>query len=276
MSDEVETATIGRRAPSLRAVEIWASRVLTLLGYLVAIVAVGAVAAAGAPTAAALGHGILLVAILTHAGARLERARQGSDALARGLCGLALVPLLALVGTALSADLLPAAVRITLVALSALAGALLVARVLDLTRAELGLRGGSAAAQLAVALTGIPLGLLALALGGARAFEPLAGASPVPLAVAIVLAAAVQELIFRGVLAAAFGQLFGRAGIAWTSALFAAAAVATGSVGLVAVLALCGLVWGWARERTGSIAGTTAAHVLVASGLALVAPNVLG
>jgi membrane protease YdiL (CAAX protease family) len=249
--------------------------VLTLLGYLVAIVAVGAVAAAGAPTAAALGHGILLVAILTHAGARLERARQGSDALARGLCGLALVPLLALVGTALSADLLPAAVRITLVALSALAGALLVARVLDLTRAELGLRGGGGA-QLAVALTGIPLGLLALAVGGARAFEPLAGASPVPLALAIVLAAAVQELIFRGVLATTFGQLFGRMGIASTSGLFAAAAVATGSVGLVAVLALCGLVWGWARERTGSIAGTTAAHALVAGGLALLAPTGLG
>jgi len=185
------------------------------------------------------------------------------------------VPLLALVGTALSADLLPAAVRITLVALSALAGALLVARVLDLTRAELGLRGGGGA-QLAVALTGIPLGLLALAVGGARAFEPLAGASPVPLALAIVLAAAVQELIFRGVLATTFGQLFGRMGIASTSGLFAAAAVATGSVGLVAVLALCGLVWGWARERTGSIAGTTAAHALVAGGLALLAPTGLG
>ncbi|MDQ3093347.1 MAG: CPBP family intramembrane metalloprotease [Actinomycetota bacterium] len=276
MSEQMESATIAGRAQPLSARETPASTLLTLLGYLAALVAMGVLAAAGAPTAAAIGHGVLLVVILTHAGARLEKAKQVPDALGRGLCGLALVPLLGLVGTALTSDLLPAPAHVVLVALFALVGAVLVARILDLTPAELGVRRGRLPVQLGVGLTGIPLGLLALVLGGGRAFEPLAGSSPILLVPAILLAAAVQELVFRGVLATTFAALFGRAGIVCTSALFAVAAVGTGSVGLVVALLVCGLVWAWARERTGSIAGTTVAHALVAGGLAFLPPPALG
>lgn len=272
----METATIAGSAHSLGAGETRASTVLTLLGYVAGLVAAGVLGVAGAPTSAALGYGVLLVVTLFHAGARLEKAKQAPDAIARGLCGLALVALLGLVGTALTSDLLPAAAHVALVALFALVGAVLAARILDLTPAELGVRRGRLPVQLGVGLTGIPLGLLALALGGGRAFEPLAGSSLILLVPAIIFAAAVQELIFRGVLAATLATLLGRAWIVCTSALFAVTAVGTGSVGLVVALLICGVVWAWARERTGSIAGTTVAHALVAGGLAFVPPPGLG
>lgn len=275
MSDEVETATITGTVPPLRGLVTRASTVLPLAGYLAALAAVQTAAARGSPVPAALGHGVLLIAILTHAGACLERAGRGENALGRSLCGLALVPLLGLLGLALGSYLVPAAARVALVALSALAGALLVARVLGLRAPELGLRAGGWHDQLVVAVSGIPLGLLALALGAGEAFEPLRETSPIAPACAIVLAAAVQEVIFRGILATTFGELFGRAGMLWTSALFAATAIASGSVGLVVALALCGLVWAWGRQRTGSIVGTIVAHALVAGTLAFV-PKMLG
>ncbi len=264
----MESTTIPSRVPSLGGIAARASTAGPLLGYLVALAAAGAATAGGAPILAALGHGLLLVAMLTHAGVRLERAGQAGDALGRSLCGLGLLPLLGLVGTTLGSDPMSAPARVALIALSALAGAWLVARTLGLGGRELGLVGASWPVQLGVALSGIPLGLLALVLGGAGAFGGLRAASAVVLALALLLAAAVQELIFRGILAATFDDLFGRGGVLWTSALFAAMGVATGSIGLVFALGLSGLVWGLARDRTGSIVGTTAAHALVACALA--------
>lgn len=272
----MEAASIANTASPRRGLATRASTVLPLLGYLAALIAVETVAATEALALTALGHGVLVVAILTHAGARLERAGQARDALGRTLCGLALLPLVGLVATALAFESLPAAERVAITALAALGGVLMSARTLNLGMPELGLRSGNLPVQLGVALTGAPLALLALILGGGRAFEPLGEASTLPLVFAIVVAAPVQELVFRGILATTFGELFGRAGMVWTSVLFAVAAIATGSVGMVVALAICGLVWGWARERTGSIAGTAVAHVLVAGGLVFVPPPVLG
>ena len=271
------SATIAGRVPPRTGVPTSrASTVLPLLTYVAGLVGVEVVAALGRPVLAVLASGALAVAVLNYAGVRVERATGGRDALGRALCALALLPLIGLVGTALAIDSVPATARVALVAVSSLAGAVVAARALGLTTEELGLKRGRVHAQVGIASTGIPLGLLALALGGGETFAPLREASPVALAAAIVLAAAVEELIFRGILASTFEELVMRSGILWTSALFAVTAIATGSVGLVITLALCGLVWGWARRRTGSIAGTAVAHALFAGLLAFVPPSVLG
>jgi hypothetical protein len=135
-------------------------------------------------------------------------------------------------------------------------------RALGLTRAQLGLVRAALGPQLAIAATGVPLGLLAyLAL---RPAAPLAA----PAVAAIVGAAVVEEVLFRGTLQQASGAVV-------SAVAYAVLAIAGGSAAYVAVAALAGAWFSYAVARRRCLWGVLGAHALAAAGAAVVWPIVL-
>jgi membrane protease YdiL (CAAX protease family) len=158
----------------------------------------------------------------------------------------------------------------------------LTARELGLGRDALYLTLRHRRRQILIALLGLPLGFLAY--GGLRP-APLGGVLQLPLgggaiAVAIVslsVLAFAEELLFRGVLQPLLIRVHGRAaGIAVTAALSGTVVLGTRSLPYGAFAALVAGGFGLACNRTGSIAGTSAARALMLIGLLVVWPLALG
>jgi membrane protease YdiL (CAAX protease family) len=131
--------------------------------------------------------------------------------------------------------------------------------------------------QAAAAGAGFTLGLLAYLLGAARLWPQGADAGRVLLALAAtVVAAAVEEIVFRGVVQLSLQRALGRAGVIATSLLFTATYLDLDTIALVMVIALASVVFAYTVARSGTLTGAIAGHVLLAVGAGALWPALLG
>jgi membrane protease YdiL (CAAX protease family) len=126
-------------------------------------------------------------------------------------------------------------------------------------------------------LTGYVLSFVAYLAGAPALAAP--GASPTDLilaSVAVMVAAAAEELLFRGVLQGSLQRAAARPGVLMGVALFPCMYLGFGSTTLVLVMLLAGLLFATAVLRTGATGAVIIGHAGLAFGAAVVWPYVLG
>jgi membrane protease YdiL (CAAX protease family) len=154
----------------------------------------------------------------------------------------------------------------------------LAARAYGFSLASLGLRRGGLVAQLAIAASGVPLGIAAYVI-----LRPPHVASRLDWShvlfgslTLLVFAAFVEELLFRGLLQRAAIDTFGAVGAVFVNVVFAVTAIGSLSAGYALFVGLEGGWFSFAAGRSRCLWGVIAAHALAAVGLVLVWPVVLG
>ena len=260
----------GLRLPALdgaMALRSQATAIVVLL-YTVAIGGAEVVALVGGVAAGTVCDAVLLGILWTHhvvASRGAARSLTPSQPLPRALLALALLPLLRMLSVTMPVRLLPQISWYALIGVPLLLGVVITARVLDLSAFRLGLRvQGWWPWQPLIALSGLPLAVIALAL---MRPQPLiartdVGVGPVLVSALILLifVGFTEELVFRGVLQHVAVDVFGRAGLVWSSALFAFMYLGSLSPSYVLFMLLVGLFFAWCVDRTGSLWGVAVAH----------------
>ncbi len=236
-------------------------------GYSAAILGAELVAAYYNPLLALVLQGAIIVGLLAHAATR-QRA-----AVRRLFLVLALVPLLRLVSMVLVTSLLPTVYLYALVALPVASALFMVARGEGLTWESLGLGRVAWKPEILMALCGLPLSL-----GGYWLLQPAPlltgwGWSAFMVAACIlILAATVEETLFRGLLQQAAYAVFGTSGIVYSSLVYAISFSSWQAVEYLGAALVLGLCFGWWAKRTGSLWGVIAAHSIINIGMFLVWP----
>lgn len=239
-----------------------------LAGYTVSIGLVEALLAFGDVTVGFAGHAVLILLLLVHY-ALNSRSRP-----ARILPVLALLPLMRILSlTMIFQELIPLYWYV-LIGAPVLSAAVLAAQVLGLDETDLGLGATRLLPQVAIALSGIGLGIAARFL---LQPTPIFGqidwlTLAMGAAVLTVFVALVEEIIFRGMLQRIVDELFPRAGIYLVNVLFALMYLGTHSASAVIFFGLTGLYFSWCVRRTGATWGVILAHSILASSLLLL-PN---
>jgi membrane protease YdiL (CAAX protease family) len=159
------------------------------------------------------------------------------------------------------------------------AGLWLVLALLLWADGSLGLRGVSPAVparQLGVVASGVAVGVLAYLVGGDVVIEPRTPLDAIlALAVVAFLAAAPEELLFRGLLAGVTGR-FGRCAPVLDGLAYAAWYLPSRDLGTVALAAVVGAAAGQVRRRTGRVDALVAAHIGATVVATLVLPAAVG
>lgn len=251
----------GLKGKSLRLIP------LLLILYLVAIAGVEALGIWTWPVLGALGHAGLILLLLTQC---ITVNREERPA----LLALVLLPLLRLLSLVMPVPATPQIYWYAYIGIPLLLGVGLVLRSLGLTVAEVGLLPGSWRRQLPIALSGLPLSVVAFLL-----------VRPTPVTihlqwydlvfaslVLVVFTAFTEEIIFRGVLQHTAIQVFGGGGIAYCSVLYAVMYLGSLSLPFTCFMGATGLFYGWLVHRSGSIWGVTLAHSIVNVGMLIVLP----
>lgn len=259
------------------------------IAYLVGFVAIELAAARSHAAWGLAGHGVILISLLVLAAHSIFGAADGEGAreVAGGaghdlLVVLALASVVRILSFALPLDALTPPLRYAAAAGPALVAVVAAARANRYRPAEIGLRlrwrWSGLPLDLAVGVAGLGVGYLQYRLlAPTPLIEP--GAAPrrlLAVAVALVTAAFVQELVLRGVVLRAAAGSFGAAvGVLFAAAVGAAFAVGGGPSATAGAL-LIGIGAGAAARRSGSLLGTTLAHALAAIGALLLFPRLLG
>jgi membrane protease YdiL (CAAX protease family) len=237
------------------------------------------------------GHGALLVLLTAFAAMAAYRAGPAIPGeapspdrrTANFATALALAPLIRITSLALPLAEFPRPAWYAIVAVPILAATWAAARANGYRRRDVGLwldpRPRALATTLAVGLSGIAIGYAEY-----RILSPaplIDGFAPVPLigAVASLVfgTGVTEELVFRGVLQRATGDLLGvRAGIVYASAVFAILHVGHRSPLDVAFVFVVAIGFALVVHRTRSLAGVIAAHGLTNVCLFVVFPLLLG
>jgi membrane protease YdiL (CAAX protease family) len=267
----------GLRLPALdgaRARRSQAAALVVVL-YTAAIVGAEGVAVVGGVAAGIVCDAVLLGLLWTHyvlASRGGARSLVPAQPLPRALPALALLPLLRILSVTMPVNVLPQISWYALIGVPLLLAVVLTARVLDLPASSLGLRvpgQGGWPGQALIALSGLPLAVIAFSL---MQPEPLIARTEVrvgPVLVdALILLLFVgfaEELLFRGLLQQVAVDVFGRAGLLWSSALFAFMHLGSLSPSYVLFMLLVGLFFAWCVERTGALWGVAVAHGVLIS-----------
>ena len=155
----------------------------------------------------------------------------------------------------------------------------LIARALQIDRRRLGLVFDLSPVQWAIALIGLPLGLIQYLI-----LRPEAALVPnfdwrlmwLPALALLISTGFLEELIFRGLLYEVATRLFGMmGGIAYVSALFGVLHLGYQSIVDLLFVLVVALVFGEMRRRTGTILGLAVAHGLTNITLFLIYPFLL-
>jgi membrane protease YdiL (CAAX protease family) len=233
----------------------------TVLAVVAAIVVMEAVVAFVDPVAGAIGHALLLLALL------LRWLVAGETT----VLVLALVPLGRLTSLALTPEDY-GATGYVLTGTPLLVAVLWMSRDLGWARSP----GGDRPAwhSIAVALSGIPLGLVVEALFRVPYLPDRESLSVILVtAVAVfVFVGVLEELLFRGLVQRAVTGPFGRWAFVVADVLFVAAYLPTRDVGFIAAMAAIGLGFGYYVSRTGHLAAVATAHGLMAAGALVLWP----
>jgi membrane protease YdiL (CAAX protease family) len=218
----------------------------------------------------------LLLLIFANAAWILDRneGSDGPDPLVPALRALGLVALIPLVAAGLPLREFSQAVSILLVAGPVGISAIFLARSCEIDLSEL-LRAGRLPAQVGVALTGVPLGFVAYTLGAPSLPTPADKRLALSVA-AVALAAAVEEVAFRGVLQQALQRAIGRHGVVVATGLFAASYLGVGPAPFILTVAWAGAIFAASVARTGALGGAIAGHAALAVGASVVWPAALG
>lgn len=244
-------------------------------GYVAALaVAEAALVQAGLLLGAA-SHAVLLVVLLAH---HLVAPITPYHSL---LIGLALLPIVRLVSLTVPILGIPYLTWHLMVAAPIAAATLLAIRSEQIEPRLMGVGARfDAGVQVAVTVVGIPLGFVAwLAL---RPRPVISSVDPAQVAVAIIVGvffiAVVEEVVFRGVLqGVALRALGSSAGAVGVSALaYASMSIPSGSLPFILIMLGMATFFGWVVEVTGSLWGVIGAHALLAVGMLVVWPAVLG
>ena len=187
---------------------------------------------------------------------------------------LALLPLLRILSLSMPARSVPTVYWPIVIGVPLAAGIWLVIRLLRLTREQLGLQVKALPLQVAVGLTGIPLGLAAYLVlkpptttGGIPLSGLLAG-----LAINFVFSGLVEEMLFRGALQASAEDVFGGWAVIYSTALYMTMVLGTYSAGYILVVGLSGLVAGWCTQQTSSLLGAILLRLFFLAGLTVLWP----
>jgi membrane protease YdiL (CAAX protease family) len=170
----------------------------------------------------------------------------------------------------------PAAAHILVVAVAAVVAAAKVAPMVGLSMRRM-LAARPAATDVHVILAGAGLGLLIYVLGGPQLAGRSSPAAEVVLALgAATAAAAVEEIVFRGMLQPKLQSVMGSTGILLACALFADMYLGFGSVWVLLAIALAGALFARSVALSGALRDVIAAHVMLAVGASVIWPLVLG
>lgn len=216
-------------------------------------------------------NAILVVAISSYLVRASARETAPTDGFSAALV-LAVVPVMRLLSLVLPE--FPLVVWYLLVALPLALALVLALRQLQLPLPFVGLQIGNRVHQAVITVLGVPLGaVIAVVLP-----EPASWHAGDPWwwgAIGLGILSALEELLFRGLVQPLLSVALGGVGLIATAVLFGATYGGWGWP-WVGVFVAVGALFGWARDRTGSIVGVAGAHTLLAVGLAYVWPTVLG
>ena len=246
---------------------------MVALCYLAAIVGAEALGLIAGVGVGGLSQALLVLVLLNHC---ILRERSTSRPL---LLVLALIPLSRVLGLAVPMRYLPPIYWYAAAGVPLFIAVALVARALGIPVRSLASMPKLAYAfgppQMLFALSGLPLSLLAFAIGRPKPIEIASGIELI-LAVIILLAmvGALEEITYRGMLQDRATELFGRQGLLYVNALFAAMHFGSLSWLYVPFIALVGLLYSWWVWRTGTVSGVALSHGLLSIGAIVLWPMV--
>jgi membrane protease YdiL (CAAX protease family) len=257
-------------------------RELTVIGGSVAwIAAAEACIAFASPLVGATAYALLLVVMLTYAAVALPASEEAhseggrSVDCAQAIAALALVPVLRLVSLTAPVGAGSEAEQYLLVGAvmaSAIGWATWGAR---LPATSLTPRFG--AVELWIASLSVPLALGAyFAIRPASIGEGTRSTQLATAALAVALAAVVEELIFRGFVQSALARLYGPvAAPLLATVIYVVSYLGVRPSSMIVLAGVQGLLFGWLVQRTRSLVGITMCHALVNIGLFVVLPHVI-
>jgi membrane protease YdiL (CAAX protease family) len=163
-----------------------------------------------------------------------------------------------------------------LVGIPLLIAVALTTRLLGFTGEEIGLRLRAWRCQVAIALSGVPLSLVAFWImrptplfAEPRWYDWVLGA-----VILLVFTGFAEEVLYRGLLQAAAGDMPGLLAVLYSSVVFTIMYIGTLSLGYVLFVQVMSLFFGWCVLRTRSIWGVVLAHGITNIGLLLLWPYV--
>lgn len=224
-------------------------------------------------------HALLLAVLVNHhvfvSGRPADLS--GSEDLGRRadvLVALTLVPLLRILSLTMPIGELSQPYAYVFTGVPILLATLLAARALHSSQLWTLLRRRSE--QGLVALTGIPLGVVAYVIIRPQPIETGWVAIVVTCVGLVLFSAAVEELLFRGVLQNALYAAFGRVGVLGSTVLFAAVYLGARPVGYAAFAGVMGLLFTWFSFRTRSLLGVVLSHAIVNLSAVVIWPWLIG
>lgn len=259
---------------SLESADVLVSRsTATIAGYVAALFVAELLLAQGGFLVGGISHMLLLVTLLAH------HATTGYAPYRPLLLALTLPPLMRLVSLTVTVVDIPQVLWFVMIGLPMLLATLLVLRAVP-TGVGLLLRTPSdAPLQVVVAMSGLVHGLLLYLILRPAALvsvtEP--GAVIVAVLALVLFVAALEELIFRGVIQSVAHQVTGSqaAAVVIGSVVYACMFVSADSLLAPLAMLAIGVLFGATVAFTKSLWGVTVAHALMTVGLLIVWPAVL-
>ncbi len=244
---------------------------LPIAAYLIAIAVAELVGVFIGVVPSLMGHAILIIVLLG------QYALQSQVPYRRILPVLALASLLRILSFSMPVNQVPQIYWYAMIGIPFLVAVALTARLLDFSWIQHGLRLPSRSAQVWVALSGLPLSIVAYFI--LRPKPLIAGAHWGDIAIAVVILVLFtglsEEVFFRGMLLGTATELSGqRNGMLYSSALFAIMYIGSLSLSFVLFAGIVGVFFSWCVSRTGSIWGVVLAHAAISIGMLLVWPVV--
>lgn len=240
--------------------------------YLAAVAAVEIIVARGGTVVGIAGDALLVLLLLNHYVWLGPKARRHIFPV------LALLPLLRVLSVTMPFQDAPYMYWYLLTGLPLLLAAIVTARVLGFTPADLGLRSTPWPLQGLIALSGLPLSAAAYVLVHPQPLVPRFDAPDTAVAIAILIVCVgfTEEFLFRGLLLHAASSVFvlDGVGLVWNALAFATLYIGSLSPSYVAFMGVVGLFFAWCARRTGSLWGVVCAHSALIVGLLCVWPLV--
>jgi hypothetical protein len=236
--------------------------------YLVALTVAEVLTALFEPRVGLVLHAGLLVGLFIHTALSWEHPYH------RLLLGLSFAPLIRLLSLSLPLARFPLLYWYFIISVPLFVATFVAVRVLGLRGREIGLTLRRPLAQLGIALTGLVFGAVEYQI---LYPDPLVqrltwGTVWLPALILLVSTGFAEELIFRGVMQRVAVETLGRFGVLYVAMLFAVLHVGYHSLLDVFFVFIVAMVFGWVRERTGSIVGVSIAHGITNIVLFLVMP----
>lgn len=191
------------------------------------------------------------------------------------LLSLTLVPLIRIISLSMPLSHVSYVWRYPIIYLPLLVAAFQVMRLLGLNREQVGLVVKKTAAQAAIALSGVFIGLIEyfiLKQEAESTLIALKGNIILSMIFLLVCTGFVEELMFRGIIQYTSIKIFGRFGIVYVSLLFATVHLIHASLWDLIFVFLVAMYFSLMVRKTGSLLGVTLSHGMANIVLFLVAP----